>query len=95
MASYTEKYKLKKPAATDFVDIADINGNTDIIEAELAKHFLTPPSKTGVKTKVCTVAGVLLGLTTLMYTHQTWSTEQVFDMSWGTWLWRYIMRLDS
>lgn len=38
MASYTEKYKLKKPAATDFVDIADINGNTDIIEAELAKR---------------------------------------------------------
>ena len=37
MASYTEKYKLKKPAATDFVDIADISVNTDIINAVRAQ----------------------------------------------------------
>ena len=35
MATYTEKYNLKKPDETDFVDIADINENMDKIEAAL------------------------------------------------------------
>ena len=37
MATYTTKYSLKKPGLEDFGDIADINANMDIIDAELAK----------------------------------------------------------
>lgn len=32
MATYTTHYNLKKPAATDPVDVADLNGNADIID---------------------------------------------------------------
>lgn len=32
MATYTPNYNLKKPATTDVVNIADINGNMDIID---------------------------------------------------------------
>ena len=32
MATYTTNYNLKKPASSDTVDIADINGNMDIID---------------------------------------------------------------
>ncbi len=35
MASYTEHYKLKKPAPEDVIDIADLNENADKIEAAL------------------------------------------------------------
>ncbi len=37
MATYTEKYKFKKPASTDPVDIQDINNNMDKAEAALFK----------------------------------------------------------
>lgn len=37
MATYTEKYKLKKPAYSDFGDVADLNENMDLIEAALIK----------------------------------------------------------
>lgn len=37
MASYTEKYKLKKPAPEDFADIADLNRNMDLLEGVLIK----------------------------------------------------------
>lgn len=33
MASYTSTLNLKKPASTDAADIADINGNMDLIDA--------------------------------------------------------------
>lgn len=33
MATYTTNYNLKKPAPEDFYDIADFNGNADIIDA--------------------------------------------------------------
>lgn len=36
MATYTENYNLKKPATTDPVNINDLNGNADIIDAALA-----------------------------------------------------------
>lgn len=36
MATYTEHYNLKKPAATDYVNIEDLNGNMDVIDAALA-----------------------------------------------------------
>lgn len=37
MATYTENYRLKKPAAEDFADIADLNANSDKIDAALKK----------------------------------------------------------
>lgn len=42
MATYTTNYNLKKPAATDFVDVQDLNDNADKIDATLkAKADLT------------------------------------------------------
>ena len=35
MATYTDKYRLKKPGAEDFADIADINANMDKIDETL------------------------------------------------------------
>ena len=35
MASYTSNYNLKKPAGTENININDINGNMDIIDAAL------------------------------------------------------------
>ena len=35
MATYTENYNLKKPASSDFVDVADINENSDKLDAAL------------------------------------------------------------
>lgn len=37
MATYTSNYQLKKPAATDFYNIEDFNGNADIIDAKLKR----------------------------------------------------------
>lgn len=37
MPDYTEKYHLKKPRPEEFVDIADLNGNADIIDEALGK----------------------------------------------------------
>ena len=33
---YTTNYNLKKPAYTDFSDVADLNDNMDIVDATLA-----------------------------------------------------------
>ena len=38
MATYTTNYNLKKPADSDFINIADLNGNSDIIDEELKKR---------------------------------------------------------
>ena len=38
MATYTTNYNLKKPADSDFINIADLNGNADIIDDELKKR---------------------------------------------------------
>lgn len=35
MATYTTNYNLKKPEGTDFYNIADFNGNADILDAAL------------------------------------------------------------
>ena len=35
MADYTTNYNLKKPASTDFYNVADFNGNADIIDTAL------------------------------------------------------------
>ena len=38
MATYTTNYNLKKPADSDIINIADLNGNADIIDEELKKR---------------------------------------------------------
>lgn len=38
MATYTTNYNLKKPADSDFINVADFNGNADIIDEELKKR---------------------------------------------------------
>ena len=38
MATYTTNYNLKKPADSDSINIADLNGNADIIDEELKKR---------------------------------------------------------
>ena len=38
MATYTTNYKLKKPADSDFINVADFNGNFDTIDTELKKR---------------------------------------------------------
>ena len=38
MATYTTNYNLKKPADSDLINIADVNGNADIIDEELKKR---------------------------------------------------------
>lgn len=38
MATYTTNYNLKKPADSDFINVADFNGNFDIIDTELKKR---------------------------------------------------------
>ena len=35
MASFTENYQLKKPDDEDYFNIADVNGNMDMVDAEL------------------------------------------------------------
>lgn len=37
MATYTKNYNLKKPAPEDFVDVADLNENADLVDAALKK----------------------------------------------------------
>lgn len=37
MAEYTKNLNLKKPAPDDFVDIADLNGNFDVIDEKIAE----------------------------------------------------------
>jgi hypothetical protein len=37
MASYTPNLNLKKPAGTEDINVADMNGNSDIIDAALVK----------------------------------------------------------
>ncbi len=45
MADYTENYHLKKPSTEDFVNIADINGNMDLIDEALSNHSHAVPSQ--------------------------------------------------
>ena len=39
MANYTPKLNLKKPAQEDFVNIDDLNGNSDILDDKLGGHI--------------------------------------------------------
>lgn len=53
MATYTEHYNLKKPAETDFVDIADINENMNAIDGAMSN--LIPKSQRGKANGVATL----------------------------------------
>ncbi|MDE6125023.1 MAG: hypothetical protein K2G22_07345, partial [Eubacterium sp.] len=57
MATYTEKYNLKKPDETDFIDIADINENMDKIDKTLdnVKQTVIPISERAVANGVATL----------------------------------------
>ncbi|MFY0742167.1 hypothetical protein AB1K09_06495 [Solibacillus silvestris] len=46
---YTTKLKLKKPELTDYVNIADINNNMEILDTEIAKMT---DAETGVEAKL-------------------------------------------
>lgn len=46
---YTTKLKLKKPDLTDYVNIADINDNMEILDTEIAKMT---DAETGVEAKI-------------------------------------------
>ena len=35
MADFTPNYNLKKPLRTEYYDVADANGNSDIIDGQL------------------------------------------------------------
>ncbi|MDE6125022.1 MAG: hypothetical protein K2G22_07340 [Eubacterium sp.] len=57
MATYTEKYNLKKPDETDFIDIADINENMDKIATALddVEQTAIPISEKAVANGVATL----------------------------------------
>lgn len=50
MADYTENYGFKKPARTDRFDIADFNGNMDMIDAAIAQSAGSPQTTPTVPT---------------------------------------------
>lgn len=59
MATYTNKYDLKKPAPSDFADVADLNNNMDIIDEVLDKKsnltYCTCGTSASTSAKVATV----------------------------------------
>jgi len=64
MAEYTKNLNLKKPAPDDFVDVADLNGNFDTIDAEIKKaqdgskqYYGICSTSTATAAKVVTVEG--------------------------------------
>lgn len=67
MATFTNKYNLKKPAPSDFADVADLNGNMDIIDGALGDKanitYCTCGSTAGASVKVATVSAGKFSLT--------------------------------
>lgn len=59
MADYTAKLGLKKPAETDYVDIADINGNMDTLDAAFALYAVCSTAA-GTAAKTATISGFKL-----------------------------------
>lgn len=61
MATYTGKYNLKKPDPADFADVADINGNMDILDALLYQKrnsaYCVCETQKGSVTKIATAVG--------------------------------------
>ena len=59
MADYTAKLGLKKPAETDYVDIADINGNMDTLDGAFAR-FAVCSTAAATAAKTATISGFRL-----------------------------------
>ena len=59
MADYTAKLGLKKPAETDYVDIADINGNMDTLDEAFARYAVCSTAA-GTAAKTVTISGFRL-----------------------------------
>lgn len=59
MATYTSRLGLKKPADTDYVDVADINGNMDTLDAAFALYAVCSTAA-GTAAKTVTIPGFRL-----------------------------------
>ena len=59
MATYTSKLGLKKPAYTDYVDVADINGNMDTLDGAFAR-FAVCSTAAATAAKTATISGFKL-----------------------------------
>lgn len=84
MASYTPNLNLKKPAGTENMNINDINGNSDIIDAALVK---TSGSLTTINTNITAAERarynrfgkvVIIGLTFTVGTAISGTTDTLF-----------------
>ena len=59
MATYTSKLGLKKPADTDYVNVADINGNMDTLDGAFAR-FAVCSTAAATAAKTATISGFKL-----------------------------------
>ena len=59
MATYTSRLGLKKPADTDYVDVADINGNMDTLDAAFALYAVCSTAA-ATAAKTATISGFKL-----------------------------------
>lgn len=59
MATHTSRLGLKKPANTDYVDVADINGNMDTLDAAFALYAVCSTAA-GTAAKTATISGFKL-----------------------------------
>lgn len=55
MATYTSKFNLKKPAGSENMNIADINGNMDTIDEQLNRSRRMQVSKSSVSSLPTTI----------------------------------------
>lgn len=66
MADYTAKLGLKKPADTDYVDIADINGNMDTLDEAFARYAVCSTAA-ATAAKTVTIPGFKLFAGAVVY----------------------------
>ena len=66
MADYTAKLGLKKPAETDYVDIADINGNMDTLDEAFARYAVCSTAA-ATAAKTATISGFKLFVGAVAY----------------------------
>lgn len=66
MADYTAKLGLKKPAETDYVDIADINGNMDTLDEAFARYAVCSTAA-ATAAKTVTIPGFKLFAGAVVY----------------------------
>ena len=59
MATYTSRLGLKKPADTDYVDVADINGNMDTLDEAFAQYAVCSTAA-ATAAKTATISGFRL-----------------------------------